>query len=136
MLYFIDEDPASPATVLLVLDVLRLALRLNIPRLRGLCARYLHANLGFGNVIQALHAAHHANLNCIKEVCLRYSKNLKKKQLKYFSKCTYYLFRYVSGFRYLVHSPTDSYYCIHLLDSRTGFEIIITFYHINLIIHI
>lgn len=81
MLYFIDEDPASPATVLLVLDVLRLALRLNIPRLRGLCARYLHANLGFGNVIQALHAAHHANLNCIKEVCLRYSKNLKKNNL-------------------------------------------------------
>ncbi|CAB3245758.1 unnamed protein product [Arctia plantaginis] len=67
-----DEDPASPATVLLVLEVLRLALRLNIPRLRGLCARYLRANLCYGNVLHALHAAHHANLNCIKEYCLRF----------------------------------------------------------------
>ncbi|KAJ8712755.1 hypothetical protein PYW08_008059 [Mythimna loreyi] len=67
-----DEDPASPATVLLVMAVLRLALRLNIPRLRGLCARFLRANLCYGNVLQALHAAHHANLTCIKEYCLRF----------------------------------------------------------------
>ncbi|CAH2233958.1 jg21439 [Pararge aegeria aegeria] len=67
-----DEDPASPATILLVMEVLRLALRLNIPRLRGLCARYLRANLCYSNVLQALHAAHHANLSCIKEYCLRF----------------------------------------------------------------
>ncbi|XP_052738734.1 leucine-zipper-like transcriptional regulator 1 homolog isoform X2 [Bicyclus anynana] len=67
-----DEDPASPATILLVMEVLRLALRLNIPRLRGLCARYLRANLCYSNVLQALHAAHHANLTCIKEYCLRF----------------------------------------------------------------
>ncbi|XP_050668397.1 leucine-zipper-like transcriptional regulator 1 homolog isoform X2 [Leptidea sinapis] len=67
-----DEDPASPATILLVMEVLRLALRLNIPRLRGLCARYLRANLGYENVLQALHAADHANLQSIKEYCLRF----------------------------------------------------------------
>ncbi|XP_047524556.1 leucine-zipper-like transcriptional regulator 1 homolog isoform X1 [Pieris napi] len=67
-----DEDPASPATMLLVMEVLRLALRLKIPRLRGLCARYLRANLCYGNVLQALHAAHQANLACIKEYCLRF----------------------------------------------------------------
>ncbi|CAH2093649.1 unnamed protein product [Euphydryas editha] len=67
-----DEDPASPATILLVMEVLRLALRLNIPRLRGLCARYLRANLCYSNVLQALHAAHHAALTCIKEYCLRF----------------------------------------------------------------
>ncbi|PZC78652.1 hypothetical protein B5X24_HaOG201951 [Helicoverpa armigera] len=66
-----DEDPASPATVLLVMSVLRLALRLNVPRLRGLCARFLRANLCLANVLQALHAAHHAQLHCIKEYCLR-----------------------------------------------------------------
>ncbi|KAH9643511.1 hypothetical protein HF086_015659 [Spodoptera exigua] len=66
-----DEDPESPATVLLVMEVLRLALRLSIPRLRGLCARFLRANLCYGNVLQALHAAHHASLSCIKEYCLR-----------------------------------------------------------------
>ncbi|XP_049699014.1 leucine-zipper-like transcriptional regulator 1 isoform X2 [Helicoverpa armigera] len=67
-----DEDPASPATVLLVMSVLRLALRLNVPRLRGLCARFLRANLCLANVLQALHAAHHAQLHCIKEYCLRF----------------------------------------------------------------
>ncbi|KAL4703511.1 hypothetical protein ACJJTC_018095 [Scirpophaga incertulas] len=67
-----DEDPASPATILLVMEVLRLALRLNIPRLRGLCARYLRANLCYSNVLPALHAAHNANLQCIKEYCLRF----------------------------------------------------------------
>ncbi|XP_026333761.1 leucine-zipper-like transcriptional regulator 1 [Hyposmocoma kahamanoa] len=67
-----DEDPASPATILLVMEVLRLAFRLNIPRLRGLCARFLRANLCYSNVLQALHAAHHANLHCIKEYCLRF----------------------------------------------------------------
>ncbi|XP_032527201.1 leucine-zipper-like transcriptional regulator 1 homolog [Danaus plexippus] len=67
-----DENPASPATILLVMEVLRLALRLNIPRLRGLCARFLRANLCYSNVLQALHAAHHANLICIKEYCLRF----------------------------------------------------------------
>ncbi|CAH2052382.1 unnamed protein product, partial [Iphiclides podalirius] len=67
-----DENPASPATILLVMEVLRLALRLNIPRLRGLCARFLRANLCYSNVLKALHAAHHANLNCIKEYCLRF----------------------------------------------------------------
>ncbi|CAK1590169.1 unnamed protein product [Parnassius mnemosyne] len=67
-----DENPASPATILLVMEVLRLALRLNIPRLRGLCARFLRANLCYSNVLKALHAAHHANLHCIKEYCLRF----------------------------------------------------------------
>ncbi|KAG6449738.1 leucine-zipper-like transcriptional regulator 1 [Manduca sexta] len=67
-----DENPASPATVLLVMEVLRLALRLSIPRLRGLCARYLRANLCADNVLPALHAAHHARLACIKEYCLRF----------------------------------------------------------------
>ncbi|XP_073948771.1 leucine zipper like transcription regulator 1 [Choristoneura fumiferana] len=67
-----DEDPASPATVLLVMEVLRLALRLNIPRLRGLCARFLRANLCYSNVLPALHAAHHANLSSVKEYCLRF----------------------------------------------------------------
>lgn len=67
-----DEDPASPATILLVMEVLRLALRLSIPRLRGLCARFLRANLCATNVLQALHAAHHAALHCIKEYCLRF----------------------------------------------------------------
>ncbi|XP_034827610.1 leucine-zipper-like transcriptional regulator 1 homolog [Maniola hyperantus] len=67
-----DEDPASTANILLVMEVLRLALRFNIPRLRGLCARYLRANLDFSNVLQALHAAHHANLSGIKEYCLRF----------------------------------------------------------------
>ncbi|XP_026727565.1 leucine-zipper-like transcriptional regulator 1 isoform X2 [Trichoplusia ni] len=68
-----DEDPASPGTVLLVLQVLRLALRLCVPRLRGLCARFLRHQLGYGNVLQALQAAHHARLACIKEDCLRSS---------------------------------------------------------------
>ncbi|XP_050353322.1 leucine-zipper-like transcriptional regulator 1 homolog [Nymphalis io] len=68
----IDEEPASPATMLLVLEVLRLALRLNVPRLRGLCARYLRANLCYANVLPALHAAHRAQLACIKEDCLRF----------------------------------------------------------------
>ncbi|RVE54016.1 hypothetical protein evm_001419 [Chilo suppressalis] len=67
-----DENPASPATILLVMEVLRLALRLNIPRLRGLCARYLRANLCYSNVLPALHAAHHADLKCIKEYCLKF----------------------------------------------------------------
>lgn len=67
-----DEDPASPATVLLVMEVLRLSLKLNIPRLRGLCARYLRAVLCYSNVLPALHAAHNANLACIKEYCLRF----------------------------------------------------------------
>lgn len=67
-----DKEPASPASVLLVLEVLRLALRLNIPRLRGLCARYLRAQLCYVNVLHALEAAHAANLNCIKEYCLRF----------------------------------------------------------------
>ncbi|CAG4932359.1 unnamed protein product [Colias eurytheme] len=67
-----DEDPASPATILLVMEVLRLALRLSIPRLRGLCARFLRANLCYGNVLPALHAAHQAGLHCIKEYCLRF----------------------------------------------------------------
>lgn len=67
-----DEDPGSAEIILLVIEVLRLALRLNIPRLRGLCARYLRANLCYGNVLYALHAAHHANLSCIKEYCLRF----------------------------------------------------------------
>ncbi|XP_048482353.1 leucine-zipper-like transcriptional regulator 1 isoform X2 [Plutella xylostella] len=67
-----DENPASPATVLLVMEVLRLALRLNIPRLRCLCARFLKANLCYSNVLPALHAAHHAQLHCIKEYCLRF----------------------------------------------------------------
>ncbi|XP_052751943.1 leucine-zipper-like transcriptional regulator 1 [Galleria mellonella] len=67
-----DEDPASPATILLVMEVLRLALRLSIPRLRGLCARFLRANLCYSNVLPALHAAHHAQLHCIKEYCLRF----------------------------------------------------------------
>ncbi|KAJ0173190.1 hypothetical protein K1T71_011366 [Dendrolimus kikuchii] len=68
----LDENPASSATFLLVMEVLRLALRLNIPRLRGLCARFLKANLCYNNVLPALHAAHHANLHCIKEYCLRF----------------------------------------------------------------
>lgn len=67
-----DEEPSSPATVLLVMEVLRLALRLGVPRLRGLCARFLRANLCYGNVLQALAAAHRAALACIKEYCLRF----------------------------------------------------------------
>ncbi|XP_028169005.1 leucine-zipper-like transcriptional regulator 1 [Ostrinia furnacalis] len=67
-----DEDPASPATILLVMEVLRLAIKLSIPRLRGLCARFLRANLCYSNVLPALHAAHHAQLSCIKEYCLRF----------------------------------------------------------------
>ncbi|KAJ2940184.1 hypothetical protein O0L34_g11748 [Tuta absoluta] len=67
-----DEDPASPATILQVLDVLGLAVRLKVPRLRGLCARFLRANLCYTNVLPALHQAHHANLHCIKEYCLRF----------------------------------------------------------------
>ncbi|KAI8442079.1 hypothetical protein MSG28_005715 [Choristoneura fumiferana] len=54
------------------MEVLRLALRLNIPRLRGLCARFLRANLCYSNVLPALHAAHHANLSSVKEYCLRF----------------------------------------------------------------
>ncbi|XP_072934293.1 leucine-zipper-like transcriptional regulator 1 [Epargyreus clarus] len=67
-----DDDPGSPATILLVMEVLRLALTLKVPRLRGLCARYLRANLCLSNVLQALHAAHYAGLQCIKEYCLRF----------------------------------------------------------------
>ncbi|XP_053617422.1 leucine-zipper-like transcriptional regulator 1 [Plodia interpunctella] len=67
-----DEDPASPATILLVMEVLRLALRLSIPRLRTLSARFLRANLCYSNVLPALHAAHHAGLVCVKEFCLRF----------------------------------------------------------------
>ncbi|GBP00555.1 Leucine-zipper-like transcriptional regulator 1 [Eumeta japonica] len=73
-----DENPACPATVLLVMEVLRLALKLNIPRLRGLCSRYLRANLCYSNVLAALHAAHHANLACIKEHCLSCLYDLKE----------------------------------------------------------
>lgn len=67
-----DENPASSATFLLVMEVLRLAVRLKIPRLRCLCARFLKANLCYSNVLPALHAAHYANLLCIKEYCLRF----------------------------------------------------------------
>ncbi|XP_049879416.1 leucine-zipper-like transcriptional regulator 1 homolog [Pectinophora gossypiella] len=67
-----DEDPASTASILLVMEVLGLALRLRIPRLRGLCARFLRANLCYTNVLPALTHAHHADLHCIKEYCLRF----------------------------------------------------------------
>ncbi|XP_048006834.1 leucine-zipper-like transcriptional regulator 1 [Leguminivora glycinivorella] len=66
------EDPEKPSTILQVMEVLRLALRLNIPRLRGLCARFLKANLCYSNVLPALHSAHHAQLHSVKEYCLRF----------------------------------------------------------------
>ncbi|XP_063541493.1 leucine-zipper-like transcriptional regulator 1 [Cydia strobilella] len=66
------EDPEKPSTILQVMEVLRLALRLNIPRLRGLCARFLKANLCYSNVLPALHSAHHAQVHSVKEYCLRF----------------------------------------------------------------
>ncbi|XP_045539032.1 leucine-zipper-like transcriptional regulator 1 isoform X1 [Papilio machaon] len=68
----IEERPASDDTIQLVMEVLRLSLRLNIPRLCGLCAKFLRGNLCLGNVLKALHAAHVSNLCCIKEYCLRF----------------------------------------------------------------
>lgn len=54
------------------MEVYGACVRLLIPRLQRLCARYLRAGIGTNTVLHALAAAHTRHLPAVKEYCLRY----------------------------------------------------------------
>lgn len=54
------------------MEVYGACVRLLIPRLQRLCARYLRAGIGPNTVLHALAAAHTRHLPAVKEYCLRF----------------------------------------------------------------
>lgn len=69
-------EPFCPSMVELVMEVYGAGVRLLIPRLQRLCARYLRAGIGPDTVLHALDASHTRDLPAVKEYCLRLVKEI------------------------------------------------------------
>lgn len=65
-------EPFCPWMMELVMEVYGAGVKLLIPRLQRLCARYLRAGIGLNTVLHALRASHIRHLSAVKEYCLRY----------------------------------------------------------------